>query len=124
MPGKIVSDISITVNYKTYVEGMGLKGLQITDAARVVSSDTGIDINVAPPLPETALHAGRGVPVFSQHCDAVEAGSDTGFVLPESLKAAGASGTLLNHSEHRMRLADIAAAVVRCRPKACLAAAG
>jgi triosephosphate isomerase len=36
-------------------------------------------------------------------------------VLPESLKAAGASGTLLNHSERRLRLADIAANVDRCR---------
>jgi triosephosphate isomerase len=37
----------------------------------------------------------------------VEAGGHTGSVLLESVKMAGASGTLLNHSEYRMKLADI-----------------
>ncbi len=42
-------------------------------------------------------------------------GSFTGHVLPEAVKEAGAVGTLINHSERRLRLADIDAAVTRAR---------
>src|SRR5690606_35676567 len=47
------------------------------------------------------------IPVLAQHVDAVDAGGHTGSVLLESVKDAGASGTLINHSEMRMKLADI-----------------
>jgi len=108
-------DVSIIVNFKTYLEGTGSRGIAITEAARLVSEEFGVTISVAPPLPEISLHVGRGVQVFGQHCDAMPAGSHTGHVLAESLKSAGAVGTLLNHSECRMRLADIAAAITMCR---------
>jgi triosephosphate isomerase len=42
------------------------------------------------------------IPVFSQHLDPVEYGAGTGKILPEAVKAAGATGTLLNHSEYRL----------------------
>jgi triosephosphate isomerase len=38
-------------------------------------------------------------------------GSYTGSTLAEAVADAGASGTLLNHSEHRLTLADIDAAI-------------
>jgi triosephosphate isomerase len=55
------------------------------------------------------------IPVFSQHIDAAKPGGFTGHVLPEAVKEAGAVGTLINHSERRLKLADIDAAVVRAR---------
>ncbi len=51
--------------------------------------------------------------VFSQHMDAVEVGRGAGMVLPEALKEAGAVGTMLNHSERRMTLAEISGAIRR-----------
>ncbi|PIZ52241.1 triose-phosphate isomerase, partial [Candidatus Woesearchaeota archaeon CG_4_10_14_0_2_um_filter_33_10] len=42
------------------------------------------------------------IPVLSQHIDAIDFGKNTGFLLPESIKQAGAEATLLNHSEHRL----------------------
>jgi len=51
------------------------------------------------------------IPIFAQHIDPVPPGASTGHVLVDSVKAAGASGTLLNHSERLLRLADLERAV-------------
>ncbi len=53
--------------------------------------------------------------IFAQHADNIKFGSSTGFILPESIKEAGASGCLINHSEHRLKLADIEALVEKMR---------
>jgi len=53
------------------------------------------------------------IPVLAQHVDAVDAGGHTGNVLLESIKEAGAVGTLINHSEIRMKLADIQSVVAK-----------
>jgi len=39
----------------------------------------------------------------------------TGHITAASLKAAGASGSLINHSERRLRLAEIEASIAACR---------
>jgi len=44
------------------------------------------------------------IPVFAQHIDAVRFGANTGYVLPEAVKEAGAYGTLLNHSERQISM--------------------
>ena len=51
--------------------------------------------------------------VFAQHMDPVTIGRGNGSVLPEALKAAGAHGTMLNHTERPMTLSDIARAIRR-----------
>ncbi|MEA3457373.1 MAG: triose-phosphate isomerase, partial [Candidatus Thermoplasmatota archaeon] len=55
------------------------------------------------------------IPVFAEHIDPIKPGSHTGWTLPESVKAAGAVGTLINHSEHRLKLADIDVCVARAK---------
>ncbi|MEM1550891.1 MAG: triose-phosphate isomerase, partial [Candidatus Bathyarchaeia archaeon] len=42
-------------------------------------------------------------------------GSYTGYVLPESVKYAGAVGSLINHSERKLGLSDISAVIARAR---------
>jgi triosephosphate isomerase (TIM) len=44
------------------------------------------------------------IPVFAQKADLGEQGKSTGATIPESIKAAGCSGSLLNHSESRIAL--------------------
>lgn len=58
--------------------------------------------------------SGQNLQVFAQHVDYQDSGRNTGFVTPESLVAAGANGTLLNHSEHKITLASIRKAMKRC----------
>jgi triosephosphate isomerase len=55
------------------------------------------------------------IPIFAQHIDPVKPGSHTGWTLPEAVKEAGAVGTLINHSEHRLKLADIEWCLSRAR---------
>ncbi|MEM4657516.1 MAG: triose-phosphate isomerase [Candidatus Methanosuratincola sp.] len=105
----------ILVNFKTYRESLGQKGLELARAAERVSNETGICIAVAPQTPDLFRVASSvGIPVFSQHADPDEPGAHTGGVTPESLKEAGVSGTLLNHSERRLRLDIIEETLRRC----------
>ncbi|OPY34670.1 MAG: Triosephosphate isomerase [Methanomassiliicoccales archaeon PtaU1.Bin124] len=102
----------IVVNFKTYAEVEGPKVLDIASACQDVAAETGSCIVVCPPLVETArVAAAINIPVFSQHIDSKAAGANTGWITARGVKAAGAVGTLLNHSEHRMMMYDISASV-------------
>jgi triosephosphate isomerase len=71
-----------------------------------------VPIIVAPQIPDIFRVAKAvDIPVFSQHMDAGEPGRFTGHSLGETLVEAGCAGTLLNHSENRMQLADIEASI-------------
>jgi len=64
-------------------------------------------VAVAPQTAHLQAVAETGVETWAQHVDPIDHGSHTGSALAETAAAAGASGTLLNHSERRLRLADI-----------------
>lgn len=57
---------------------------------------------------------GDNMQIFAQHVDYQDSGRNTGFVTPESLVASGATGALLNHSEHKVTLAVIRKTMKRC----------
>ncbi|MFA5254446.1 MAG: triose-phosphate isomerase [Methanoregula sp.] len=102
----------ILVNLKTYKEGMGNRAHQIATAAQLVSRESGVTIGVAPGYIDLhPLCHHFAVPVYAQHVDGYEPGAHTGHITAESLKVAGAAGSLVNHSERRLTLADIESAV-------------
>ena len=104
----------IAINFKTYIEATGERALKIAKAAEEVYKETGVTIVVAPQLADLYRIAQEvEIPIFAQHIDPIKPGSHTGHVLPEAVKEAGAVGTLLNHSEDRMTLADLEAAIRR-----------
>ena len=104
----------VAINFKTYVQATGEGALRIAKAAEKVYKETGVTIVVAPQLADLYRIAQEvEIPVFAQHIDPIKPGSHTGHVLPEAVKEAGAVGTLLNHSENRMILADLEAAIRR-----------
>lgn len=81
-----------------------------------VAGEVGANIVVVPQTADLARIAGEvSIPVYAQGVDNVGYGSHTGWILPESVKAAGASGCLLNHSEHGLLLADVDVLVGRLR---------
>jgi triosephosphate isomerase len=51
--------------------------------------------------------------VFAQHMDSLKIGRGIGSVLPEAIKEAGAVGTLLNHAEKKLTLAEIEQTIQR-----------
>jgi len=104
----------ILVNFKTYLEATGQMALKLAKKAEKASRETSVCVGVAPQYADIAdVARAVSIPVFAQHIDPVTHGSFTGHVLPESVKEAGAVGTLINHSERRLKLADIDAAITR-----------
>jgi triosephosphate isomerase len=77
-----------------------------TDAADV-ADDSGVRIGVAPQAAHLDRVAQTGAETWAQHVSPVGHGSHTGSTLAEAVADAGAVGTLLNHSENRLKLADI-----------------
>jgi len=103
------------VNFKTYSESTGDNALKLAKAVKEVRSETGKEIIVAPQFSDIYPVAKVGVPVFAQHIDSIAPGSHTGHVLAEAVKEAGAIGTLINHSERQLELAEIEAAINAAR---------
>ncbi len=102
----------ILLNYKTYIQGTGKGAVDIAKACKTVSEESGIEIAVAPQLPDIYRVASEvELSVFSQHMDGIGAGSFTGHVFGKCIKEAGAFGTLINHSERRLTLAEIEASL-------------
>jgi triosephosphate isomerase len=102
----------IIVNFKTYLEATGRRAVELAKQAEKVSKETGAYIVVAPQFADIACVAEAvDIPVFAQHIDPIKPGSHTGQVLADAVKEAGAVGTLINHSERQMKLADIDAVV-------------
>jgi len=107
LPRKFPAPI-IIVNFKTYSEATGKKSVELAKKAERVSEETKVSIGVAPQFADiSAVAEAVAIPVFAQHLDPIKPGSYTGHVLAESMKEAGAVGTLINHSERQLKLSDI-----------------
>lgn len=108
-------EVVILINLKTYKEGLGQNAHRIARAAEEVASESGAVIGVCPqPMDLHPLARHFEIPVYAQHVDGVAPGAATGHVTAEALKAAGAAGSLINHSERRLTLAEIEASVRAC----------
>lgn len=106
----------VAINFKVYDEVIGEKGLALARACEGVAKQTGVSIVIAPQQTDLALIAKEvDIPVFAQHVDNVKVGSNTGRITPEAVKGAGCIGSLINHSEFRIKMADIEANVKRCQ---------
>lgn len=102
----------ILVNLKAYKEGMGPRAHLIARAAEEVSGESGIQIGVAPSFFDLhPLSKHFEIPIFAQHVDGVAPGPFTGHVTAAAVRQTGAVGTLINHSERRLTLAEIEASV-------------
>ncbi|MHA1925007.1 MAG: triose-phosphate isomerase [Candidatus Thorarchaeota archaeon] len=104
----------IAINFKTYPQATGEKAVLLAQTCEKVSKEYGVSIVACPQVPDLyRVSRAVDIPVFSQHMDPGDPGRFTGHVLGETLVEAGCVGTLLNHSENRMELADIEDAVRR-----------
>ncbi len=102
----------ILINLKTYREGMGARAHAIATAAQLVAQESGATIGIAPSyidLHPLAKHF--MIPVYAQHVDGSAPGAHTGQVTVDAIRMAGATGSLVNHSERRLTLADIESSV-------------
>ncbi|MFB6144000.1 MAG: triose-phosphate isomerase [Candidatus Nanohaloarchaea archaeon] len=105
----------IVVNFKAYSQSTGEEAEKLARECEKAMQETGKKIVVAPSAPDLLRTEGLEPETFSQHFDPVGAGSHTGSTNLEEVAAAGAEGTLLNHSEQRMEEERLEKAVEKAR---------
>ena len=96
----------IVVNFKTYstamaqsAETLGQHMANVETIARMVAVASAFDLS--------SVSSISGLEVWSQHLDPVGQGSHTGWLEPETAIARGASGTIINHAEHKVSLEHV-----------------
>ena len=102
----------IIINFKAYKEATNWKARSLSRKCQKASEESEARIISAPQTQDLRICEGE---IFAQHVDGVENGSHTGSVLAEGLKDSGASGTILNHSEDRMKEEEIEKSIQRCK---------
>lgn len=106
----------ILVNFKTYKEATGRNALKLAKICEKIAKRAKIKMILCAQTADICVVAkNSSLPVFGQHVDYFEQGRNTGFILPEDIKQDGATGTLLNHSEHRISFDAIKKTVERCK---------
>lgn len=106
----------IVLNVKTYSEATGSNALALAILMDKISKETGASMAITVQATDISLCAEKvKIPVWAEHIDPIKPGSHTGWTLPEAVKTAGAVGTLINHSEHRLKLADVDLCITRTK---------
>jgi len=91
---------------------MGNRAHMIANAAQLVAHESGVSIGIAPSYIDLhPLCHHFDIPVYAQHVDGYEPGAHTGHITVDAIRSAGAAGSLVNHSERRLTLADLEASV-------------
>jgi triosephosphate isomerase len=106
----------IIINCKNYLEVAGEKIVELSEIAKDISNSNNVQIMIAPPQ-NSLFYLSQFVklPLICQHIDYEKKGATTGFIIPELAKSYGASGSLINHSEHRIEYEVIQNLVERLR---------
>lgn len=100
----------IVVNFKTYKSGKDV--LKLAKVIEKVDKDTIVGISASDLC---LVSQNTKLNVYCQHVDYFSPGRNTGFILPEAVMAAGASGVFLNHSEHKLDFEILEKSVRRCK---------
>ena len=104
----IVSDCLVVVNFKTYQTAHGASAEELAVAmsgietnARMIAAVSALDL-------AAVVAAAPDLEVWCQHLDPVGFGSNTGWLHPETAIERGATGTLINHAEHKVSIEHVA----------------
>ncbi len=109
----MISKPVIMVNYKTYNESVGKRGLELTGKIEKYAKGNWVVCPQTIDVRDTVKNT--GLTVFAQHIDGVDPGSHTGHTLFEAVVDAGVAGTLINHSENTLELWEIEKIVDKCK---------
>ncbi len=103
------------VGPKAYLYGQD--ALELAQVAEEASLKSGVSVIYTPQLTDLALISRKVQHLYlcAQHMDALRPGKGQGSILPEAVRAAGATCVMLNHAEHPMTVAALRAAIERAR---------
>ncbi|MCI4340734.1 MAG: triose-phosphate isomerase [Thermoplasmata archaeon] len=102
----------LVLNLKAYPNAVGPGAERIGRHLERLGTAAGVAVALAPSSSDLRWLAHHlRIPVLAQHADPEPAGARTGSLVVEAIAAAGARGSLVNHSERPLRF-DAARAVV------------
>jgi triosephosphate isomerase len=104
----------VILNFKAYSQAVGENALKLANISKEVADQAGVPIIVSPQTSDI-LRTSPIIETYSQHISNLEPGSGTGSTLAEAVKQAGASGSLLNHSEKRIPIEQIKSNISKLR---------
>ena len=105
----------VVINFKTYKETSGNKGLEVAKAIAKVKKN-GYEVIISPSLLTTKEIVEKvNLPVYAQHSSHVSLGAHTGRITPSELRTIGVKGTILNHSERKIPLKYLRQIVEVCK---------
>lgn len=105
----------LIINLKEYEEVLGNRPLDFAIAAKKLSEKyNNVTILIAPPAP-LIDNIAKITLTISQHIDPLEPGAHTGALIAKEVKALGAIGSLINHSEKRIPHEDVKRCIDLCK---------
>jgi len=112
---RIIQSPFFELGPKTYMYGKDF--IELSVFADELAEKYHVSIIVTPQYVDIPVIAKKTktIFVFAQHMDSLSVGRGIGAVLPEAIKAAGASGVLLNHVEKRLPIEELKKTVQRAK---------
>ena len=113
--GRMIQPPFFELGPKAYMYGKDF--IELSVFADELAEKYHVSIIVTPQYVDIPIIAKKtkNIFVFAQHMDSLNVGRGIGSVLPESIKAAGASGVLLNHVERRLTREELKKTINRAR---------
>ncbi|MCI4360566.1 MAG: triose-phosphate isomerase [Thermoplasmata archaeon] len=104
----------LVLNRKAYPNAVGAGAERIGRLLERLGAAAGVAVALCPSAPDLGLLARHlELPILAQHTDPDAAGARTGAIVAEFVAAAGARGSLVNHSERSLEFTQVAAIVAR-----------
>jgi len=99
----------IVVNFKTYASAQGEAAVALAQAMAEVDATTDATmVAVVSAFDLSAVKAAvPNLEVWTQHLDPIGWGSNTGWLHPETAMARGATGSIINHAEHKVPIEHV-----------------
>ena len=103
-----MSDCLVVVNFKTYQTAHGASAEELALAMSGIETDARMIAAVSALDLAAVVAAAPDLEVWTQHLDPVGFGSNTGWLHPDTAVERGATGTLINHAEHKVSIEHVA----------------
>ena len=103
-----MGDQLVVVNFKTYESAHGIAAEKLAIIMEGIETDARMIAVVSAFDLSSVVSAAPNLEVWVQHLDPLNFGSNTGWLHPETAIQRGATGTLINHAEHKVSIEHIA----------------
>lgn len=106
----------IFLSLKTYKEATGQAVIKLLSSVSKVSKKQKVTIiPVAQPTDIYLIKKKLNIEVWAQHIDPIDPGRNFGFISAYAVKEAGATGVIINHSEHKLDKETIIKTIKKAR---------